>query len=166
MFMASQHGDPTPRGRIRHGNLVLRADDEPPAIRLEERRDLAPGPAEDGDGPSRNGVPQATGLSIQRADPPSIRTEGQPLDGSLMPAQHRQFFPRARVPQTNGLVGGTGGQASAVGAVGQRGDGTFMPAQDTDRRTGHHVPQFDGARISVHGGEVVARRADDRQLLR
>ncbi len=29
MFMASQHGDPPARGRIRRGNLVVRADDQP-----------------------------------------------------------------------------------------------------------------------------------------
>ena len=164
--MASQHGDPPARGRIRRGNLVLRADDDPPAIRLEKRGDMALGPAEDGDGPARGGVPQATGPSVQGADPPSVRAERQPLDGFVMPAQHRHFFSRARVPQTNGLVGGTGGKASAVGAVGQRGDGTFMPAQGADRRTGRHVPEVDGARISVHGGELLARRADGRQLPR
>src|ERR1700722_18930878 len=81
-----------------------------------------------------------------------------------MPAQYRYFFSRCRLPETNGLVGGTGGEAFAVGTVGQRADGAFMPAQGADRRTGRHVPDVDGAFIFVHGSKLISRRADDRQL--
>ena len=81
--------------------------------------------------------------SVQRADPLPVRAVRQPFDRLLMPAQHRDFFRGGRIPEPNGLVGGTGGKAFAVGAVGQRENGAFMPAQGADGRTGRRVPEVD-----------------------
>ncbi len=134
MFVASQHGDPPARGRIPQANLAIQADDEPPTIRCEDRGDLA------ARAQRRTAMARPVVAShrrpespIQRADPLSIRAVSQPLDPFLMPAQYRHFFSCRRVPETNGLIGGTGGKAFAVRTVRQRINGAFMPAQGADR---------------------------------
>ena len=162
MIVAAQHGELPARGRVVQADLAIQADDQPPAVRQEERGEIPRMAAEDGDGPARGGVPQAAGLPIQRADPLPVRAVRQPFDRFLMPAQDVHGFSRRQLPETDGLVGRAGGEAFAVGAVGQRGDGALMPAQGRDGRTGRHVPDVDGARVAVHARELVARRADDR----
>ena len=163
MVVAPQHGERPARGRVPLANLVPRADDESPAIRREACGERPHGPTEDGERPARGRIPDPTGLPIQRAEPPSIRAVSQPLDPFPMPAQHRHFSARSRVPETNGLVVGAGGQALAVGTVGQRINGAVMPAQDGDRRPGRRVPDVDGALVPVGGSELLSGRAEGRQ---
>ena len=93
---------------------------------VNDRGDVPHGPSENGDDLARGGVPQTTGLPIHRANPLSIRAKRQPLDRLFVPEQYRHFFCRRRVPETNGRVGGTRGEALAIRTVGQRPDGAFM----------------------------------------
>jgi hypothetical protein len=62
-----QLGSLRARGRVVDADPAIQADDEPPAIRREQRGEAPRLPAEVDDGPARLGVPEATGLGIHRA---------------------------------------------------------------------------------------------------
>ena len=79
-----------------------------------------------------------------------------------MPAQHRDFFQGRRIPQTKGLVDGTGGETLAVGAVRQHLHRARVADQGAGDLTCRRFPEVDGTSILVHNGDVIARRADNR----
>src|SRR5262249_30186873 len=120
MVMAPQHGERPARGRVPLANLVPRADDESPAIRREACGERPHGTTEDGERPPGGRTTAPPAPPTPRPAPPPPGPESPPPPPSPIPAQHRHFSARRRVPETNGLVVGAGGQALAVGTVGQR----------------------------------------------
>ena len=96
MVVAAQHGELPARGRVVQADLAVQADDQPPAIRQEERGEIPRVAAEDGDGPARGGIPQAG-----RTARPASRSAARPgCTTAIRPASHARarrprFFPAA-----------------------------------------------------------------------